>query len=165
MYEQKIIENLREFSAEYQYEDQKLSETCFRAADAIEELQKENENISQNFEVLRQINKIQVEKISIYEGVLPKWISVEERLPEESYDGFSDDVLLLIEDPDGDTIWRDSYVGYYLYDACSDETGWWVKMTCDCTKVGEHKHGGKIYKANEYVTHWMPLPEPPKEET
>ena len=39
MYEQKIIENLREFSAKYQYEDQKLSETCFRAADAIEELQ------------------------------------------------------------------------------------------------------------------------------
>lgn len=38
MYEQKIIENLREFSAKYQYEDQKLSETCFRAADAIEEM-------------------------------------------------------------------------------------------------------------------------------
>lgn len=35
-----IIENLREFSAEYQYEDQKLSETCFRAADAIKELLK-----------------------------------------------------------------------------------------------------------------------------
>ena len=41
MYEQKIIENLREFSAKYQYEDQKLSETCFRAADAIEDLQKQ----------------------------------------------------------------------------------------------------------------------------
>lgn len=40
MYEKEIIENLREFSTKYLYEDQKLSETCFRAADAIEELQK-----------------------------------------------------------------------------------------------------------------------------
>lgn len=36
MYEQKIIENLRDFTAKYEYEDQKLSETCFRAADVIE---------------------------------------------------------------------------------------------------------------------------------
>lgn len=93
-----------------------------------------------------------------------RWISVEERLPEEKRDGFSDDVLMLIEEPDGDITWRDVYVGYYLYDAVSDETGWWVKMTCDCTKVGEHKHGNKIFKADERVTHWMPLPEPPKDE-
>lgn len=53
MYEQKIIENLRDFTAKYEYEDQKLSETCFRAADAIEELQK------------------------------PKWIPVTERLPKQ----------------------------------------------------------------------------------
>ena len=119
------------------------------------------EKFSKNAELLDVLMKAAdaIEELSKH-----RWIPVTERLPEESYDGFSDDVLMLIEEPDGDEIWRNPYVGYYLYDACSDETGWWVKMTCDCTKVGELKHGGKIYKANEYVTHWMPLPEPPKED-
>ncbi len=108
--------------------------------------------------------RIRIENLPSAEPEQQKWIPVTERLPEGIRDGFSDDVLLLIENPDGDITWRDSYVGYYLYDAGSDETGWWVKMTCDCAKVGEHKYGDNVYKANEYVTHWMPLPEPPKEE-
>ena len=95
----------------------------------------------------------------------PRWIPVTEALPEEKQDGFSDDVLMLVENPDGDITWKDVYVGYYLYDATSAETGWWAMMTCDCVKIGEHKYGGKVFPANEYVTHWMPLPEPPKEET
>lgn len=130
-----------------------LLDALMKAADAIEEL-------------IAVCKKQEIELVELTGELASKpcWIPVTERLPEESYDGFSDDVLMLIEEPDGDKIWRNPYVGYYLYDACSDETGWWVKMTCDCTKVGEHKHGGKIYKANEYVTHWMPLPEPPKEE-
>lgn len=101
MYEQKIIENLREFSAKYQYEDQKLSETCFRAADAIEKLQSQ----------------------------LPKWIPVSERLPE------NDKTVL---------VWnrRNSREYFDVYD-----------------------HGSWIILESEDITHWMPLPEPPKEET
>lgn len=103
MYEQKIIENLREFSAKYQYEDQKLSETCFRAADAIEELQSQ----------------------------LPKWIPVTERLPEEK--GF-----YLVFSPLG--IIGTAYFG----------AKWFVEDS-------------RINVKN--ITHWMPLLEPPKEET
>ena len=110
MYEQKIIENLREFSAKYQYEDQKLSETCFRAADAIEELQK------------------------------PKWIPVTERLPEAEY-GESEDVLTI----DSLKVMR---VAYF------DGGNW-------CFPTGE-----PIETVTEFpITHWMLLPEPPKEET
>ena len=103
MYEQKIIENLREFSAKYQYEDQKLSETCFRAADAIEELQSQ----------------------------LPRWIPVSERLPEEK-----ENVLCLCR---GNLV-RILYFGGEV----------WVGF-------------GAYIKS--FVTHWMPIPEPPKEET
>lgn len=92
-----------------------------------------------------------------------EWIPVTERLPEETRDGCSDDVLMFVENPDGDITWKDVYVGYYLYDTTSAETGWWAMMTCDCVKIGEHKHGDKVFPANEYVTHWMPLPEPPEE--
>ena len=101
MYEQKIIKNLREFSAKYQYEDQKLSETCFRAANAIDELQSQ----------------------------LPKWIPVTERLPE------NDKTVL---------VWNRRNSREYF-------------NVCD--------HGQWIILRQEDITHWMPLPEPPKEET
>ena len=101
MYEQKIIENLRDFTAKYQYEDQKLSETCLRAADAIEELTDRN---------------------------VGKWIPVTERLPE------NDKTVL---------VWnrRNSREYFDIYD-----------------------HGRWIILEWEDITHWMLLPEPPKEE-
>ena len=141
MYEE-LRGDLAAWATHFHFNDETSLLLC-KAADAIEDLD----------------NRLNLHR----QGKIRHWIPVTERLPEERADGFSDDVLMLIENPDGDKIWRDVYVGYYLYDAVSDETGWWVKMTCDCTKVVEHKHGGKIYKADEYVTHWMPLPEPPKE--
>jgi hypothetical protein len=67
-------------------------------------------------------------------GVRPKWISVEDRLP-----------------PDGQTvlIWSAGYI----------YQGWYEKTSLIC---------GDFYDKDtcliiENVTHWMPLPEPPKE--
>ena len=104
MYEQKIIENLREFSAKYQYEDQKLSETCFRAANAIDELQSQ----------------------------LPKWIPVTERLPD-----YDKAVLCHCRANIIETL-------------CLENDGHW------------YGYSGRYMKG--FVTHWMPLPKPPKEE-
>jgi len=66
------------------------------------------------------------------EAAQPKWISVEERLPEPEKD-----VLVL---------YRGKYrcIGYY-----SEDCGLWII------------NDAPTY--DETVTHWMPLPEPPKE--
>ena len=84
----------------------------------------------------------------------PRWIPVTERLPQEKDSGFSADVLILVKEQDGDFTWKDVYSGYYLYDAVSDETGWWAQMPQNCQQIKERFS----------VTHWMPIPEPPKEE-
>lgn len=104
MYEKEIIENLREFSTKYLYEDQKLSETCFRAADAIEELQK------------------------------PKWIPVTESLPDAHKN------VLCCGSKGG------QFVG-------------WVSNHVANGKALAFVHGGY----GRLITHWMPLPEPPKD--
>ena len=121
------------------------------SVEAIEELQKENDNLSQNFEVLRRTNKIQGEQISIYESVLPRWISVKERLP-DSHEGL---VLVCMPDefpynskqpyPD---VEQNERIGIAHYENCVKL--WWM----DGYKLG-----------NTIPIAWMPLPEPPKEET
>ena len=63
-----------------------------------------------------------------------RWISVEERLPEDGID------VIVYTDRCGGNV----EYAYYRYDICA-----WFK---DCILL--------IYN----VTHWMPLPEPPKEE-
>ena len=66
-----------------------------------------------------------------------EWVSVEDRLPERNLDN----ALILI-----------SFKGKYLYYVAYFEDGKWYVPNMygrDCLKD---------------VTHWMPLPEPPKEE-
>ena len=67
------------------------------------------------------------------EAQVPKWISVEERLPEED-----DDVLMMTD--------MGMSMGYYCRDSFIDS---WVDYVNSDSKC---------------VTHWMPLPEPPKED-
>lgn len=76
-------------------------------------------------------------------GQLPRWIQVEERLPENgvpvliNYIGSNDGKY----HPDGTAVWTDH--------GCF----WWEGSLEDCdTEVAVP------------ITHWMPLPEPPKEE-
>lgn len=144
MYEQKIIENLREFSAKYQYEDQKLSETCFRAADAIEGLlaviQRQKEMIN----------------ATAYLPLYPKpmkWIPVSERLPD------TDKCVLVISY--GRVCYarllksgnNGSHPEFILQDGLSDMLRQPVIETTAHNKFTRNR-----------ITHWMLLPEPPKEE-
>ena len=71
---------------------------------------------------------------------MPRWISVEERLPEAHADGSVDAELVT----DGEFI----HMAYYAH-------GQWI--FCES---GEMK--GPMWNT---VTHWMPLPEPPEEDT
>ena len=72
--------------------------------------------------------------------VRPRWIPVTERKPKT--DGI---VIVAIHDDSGDTPYDVTNVGFYL-DVFP--LGIWVVENERCN----------------YVTHWMPLPEPPKEE-
>lgn len=72
------------------------------------------------------------------EAVQPKWISVEDRLPEAYDDGSVDAVIV-----------TDGYLIHMAYFIC----GKW--RFCESGEMKEEM----FYT----VTHWMPLPEPPKD--
>lgn len=70
--------------------------------------------------------------------VTPMWISVKDRLPEEG--------------------------GYYLI--CQKDKSWFdeVIQTARWNKVTQSFRGAQAGCFMEFVTHWMPLPQPPKGE-
>ena len=76
---------------------------------------------------------------------LPRWVSVTERLPSEngSYIVHCDDSC----EPSDERIWGDSVVL---------EADW-------CFGAWSWNENGTEYDLDGIVTHWMPLPEPPKE--
>ena len=73
------------------------------------------------------------------EAAQPKWISVEERLPDDR-----GNFITKIHCDNGD--WIEVNTFDYM------EKEWWHDAV-NCT-----------VKATDFVTHWMPLPEPPKED-
>lgn len=76
--------------------------------------------LSDSFEYIQQL-----------EAQVPRWISVEERLPEDS--------------------------GKYI--VCT------TKGSVYCTRFKAHSRGGNFQTdINTHITHWMPMPEPPKED-
>ena len=94
-------------------------------------------------ELLKQIKYVSVENaanILIDNGVtVQEWISVKDRLPEYSNDGFADAVLV-----------TDGFVQHMAYFV----GGEW-----------RFAESGEIKEPMWYrITHWMPLPQPPKGE-
>ena len=94
-------------------------------------------------ELLKQIKYVSVENaanILIDNGVtVQEWISVDDRLPEDSNDGFADAVLV-----------TDGFVQHMAYFV----GGEW-----------RFAESGEIKEPMWYrITHWMPLPQPPKGE-
>ena len=75
---------------------------------------------------------------------MAEWISVDERLPTSMINK----VLVYVQHED-----YVGYIGYGHYEKYKDVDGWF-----DLEHPGEQfaEHG-------YYVTHWMPSPEPPKE--
>ena len=76
----------------------------------------------------------------IKEAMKPKWIPVSERLPEE-------EELVLIICKNGAR-----FVGYYKRFHYNNEISWGIKTALNSTR----------WLNKGRVTHWMPLPEPPK---
>ena len=71
-----------------------------------------------------------------------EWISVDERLPRYN------DKVLVYRPTMGEKILADTYKGYYNEDTGDWEEGW--------VNFGQNSIGMNV------ITHWMPLPEPPK---
>ena len=67
----------------------------------------------------------------------PKWISVKDRLPERT----GEEYIVYITSNDGEKC-----------------------VTCDHLVCSSRKHWFLFDGADAFVTHWMPMPEPPKEE-
>lgn len=87
----------------------------------------------------------------------PRWISVEERLPEKDGDYFCYCPVLNIG---GKDIPRYEVYGFTLH----AEEFYDLKMTGHKGVAWYWYDGEYGYCATKAVTHWMPLPEPPKEE-
>lgn len=83
-------------------------------------------------------------------NMVPRWISVKERLPEQ------DQTVLLIAHG-----WKNQSI--YVGKLCHMEpvTSWLTGIT---SKESEWEIEGWSYLKTPFVTHWMEIPEPPKEE-
>ena len=79
----------------------------------------------------------------------PEWISVKDRLPEPG-----EQVLLIAYG------WSDTTVYLGRLEHMTPETSWLTGIT---SKESEWCIQGWSYLREPRVTHWMPLPEPPKE--
>ena len=82
--------------------------------------------------------------------MVPRWISVKERLPEQ------DQTVLLIAHG-----WKNQSI--YVGKLCHMEpvTSWLTGIT---SKESEWEIEGWSYLKTPFVTHWMEIPQPPKEE-
>ena len=101
-----------------------------------------DESGSCEFHNCRTCNAINLADHLIANGVtIQEWIPVEERLPGKDENGMNESVLVCV---DGDCV-GEAYMSEY------SESGW--------TWVGEDG-----IDVEGIVTHWMPLPEPPKAE-
>lgn len=89
--------------------------------------------------------------------IISQWISVKERLPTGE-----DPVLILVKETEHYGYNKEKRKVYYCqYLAYWDGDEWFTTWCNGCRKISDT---AKEPYADDYeVTHWMPLPEPPKE--
>lgn len=145
MYEE-LIKALRDradtlYNASRLYDsDAEDAAILYKAADAIDDLSREID--------------IDNAAITAMDAAMPRWIPVTERLPEKTgtYLAWMKwDPTEADEEPSAYPV---------LYDADAEGFGWW-KSYYDGETLG---WAGEDFVRYEGITHWMPLPEPPKEE-
>lgn len=101
---------------------------------------------------------IALDRIQQLEAQVPRWISVEERLPEGE-----DPVLILVKETEHYGLHKEKSKVYYCqYLAYWDDEEWYTTWCNGCRKITDTANEPN---ADDYeVTHWMPLPEAPKED-
>lgn len=118
---------------------EEFSNSWWDFAFACQQAMHEAADAIEELSAIREEQKAQI--IAMAAEDKPRWIPVTERKPKTD-----DIVIVAIHDDSGDTPYDVTNVGFYL-DVFP--LGIWVVEDERCN----------------YVTHWMPLPEPPKEET
>lgn len=88
--------------------------------------------------------------ITQLEARVPKWISVKDRLPEPYTD-----VLVIAHG------WKNRSIYIGRLGKVESQKSWLTGLT---NKASDWTIWGFSYLVEPVVTHWMPLPEPPKEE-
>lgn len=129
---EELINVLRNNADHYAFTgDNGLVHLLTNAADAIEQLSADLERLKDYEAFWKEEAEEALRRFQLAIAHKPRWISVEERLPEIRK------AVLITDGIDVGTGWMNQ--------------GWWNTWFTDIRR--------------DEVTHWMPLPEPPEEET
>lgn len=145
MYDE-LVKNLRkvesgEYCAVASTEDFPVMQFVKDAADAIEELQKDLKRLKDFVAFWQHEAEEALKKFQVAISNKPRWIPVTERLPE-----YMENVLVTDGVFSG-MGWRD----YYDCHGTKPREDYWIAPSTNVNELG--------------ITHWMPLPQPPMEET
>ena len=135
-----LVKGLREKAERFDYDGWIDTAIWFeKAADVIEELEKDVARAKEWASFWEKEANEALKKFQVAVASKPRWIPVTERLPNTG-----NKVIVAIRDESGDTKYDYTYSGWY-----SGYEDRWIVDDEYCS----------------WVTHWMPLPTPPKEET
>lgn len=139
----------------------------YKASDAIEQLVRKTERLERARNAAEE-NRERMEKLAvemelnwhITEGQIPKWVSAEERLPDEP--GL---YIVYVHERDGwvrDELWPDiipsGYVDCIFYDK-------WQNLWHNQPYDAYNADISKVDREHEcYISHWMKLPKKPEED-
>ena len=112
-------------------------------------------------ELINHLQNKNAEYIETIQALKKGWISVKDRLPEPETN------VLIMQHYTGTAPYANVTVGHLHQDSdLRRKPYWyWIAYGADMVhpKIEAFHRAEFICPGNEYVTHWMPLPEPPKE--
>lgn len=97
---------------------------------------------------------------TIQRGEIMKWIDVKDRLPDVEVN------VLIVQNYTEIELGKSAVIGHLHQPRDLKVKPYWNWVECDSgvlfKEVASHHRAEFICPGNEYVTHWMPLPEMPK---